>query len=112
MRQCVVAIVNSERCNVDRAMHLVRCLSFFLARWGVSLRCRNLPGAQNGAADALSRNALPSFQRLVPEANKGLGYKGLNQRGKTWSRKKKWEKRERRGERGEERKKKEERVSK
>ncbi len=65
----VVAIVNSGRCKVDKAMHLVRYLSFFLARWEVSLRCRHLPGAQNGAADALSRNALPSFQRLVPEAN-------------------------------------------
>ena len=65
----VVAIVNSGRSKMDRAMHLMRCLSFFLARWGVSLKCRHIPGVQNGAADALSRNALPSFQRLVPEVN-------------------------------------------
>ncbi len=65
----VVAIVNSGRSKVDRAMHLMRCLSFFLARWGVSLKCRHIPGVLNGAADALSRNALPSFQRLVPGAN-------------------------------------------
>ena len=65
----VVAIVNSGRSKVERAMHLMRCLSFFLARWGVSLRCRHIPGVQNGAADALLRNAFPSFQRLVPGAN-------------------------------------------
>ncbi len=41
----------------------------FLGRWGVSLRCRHISGVQNGASDALSRNALPSFQRLVPGAN-------------------------------------------
>ena len=53
-----------------RAMHLMRCLSFFLARWNVSLVCRHIPGSQNSAADALSRNALPSFQRLVPGASR------------------------------------------
>ena len=64
----VVAIVNSGRSRMDRAMHLMRCLSFFLARWEVSLICRHIPGVENGAADALSRDDLPSFQRLVPEA--------------------------------------------
>ena len=55
---------------MDRAMHLMRCLSFFLARWRVSIVCRHiLPGAQNGAADALSRDDLHSFQRLVPGAS-------------------------------------------
>ena len=37
----VVAIVNSGRSKMDRAMHLTRCLSFFLAKWGVSLLCRH-----------------------------------------------------------------------
>ena len=64
----VVAIVNSGRSRMDRAMHLMRCLSFFLARWEVSLVCRHIPGVENGAADALSRDDLPSFQRLVPDA--------------------------------------------
>ena len=54
---------------MNRAMHLMRCLSFFLARWGVVLVCSHIPGVPNGAADALSRNALPSFQRLVPGAS-------------------------------------------
>ena len=65
----VVAIVNSGRSKVERAMHLMRCLSFFLARWSVSLVCRHIPGTQNGAADALSRNALSSFQQLMPGAS-------------------------------------------
>ena len=63
----VVAIVNLGRSRIDRAMHLMRCLSF-LARWEVSLICRHIPGVENGAADALSRDDLQSFQRLVPEA--------------------------------------------
>jgi len=33
----VVAIVNSGRSKMDRVKHLMRCLSFFLAKWGVSL---------------------------------------------------------------------------
>ena len=52
----VVAIVNSGRSRMDRVMHLMRSLTFFLARWGVSLSCTYLPGVDNGAADALSRN--------------------------------------------------------
>ncbi len=64
----VVAIINSGRSRINRAMHLMRCLSFFLARWEVSLVCTHIRGVDNGAADALSRNDLPSFQRLVPDA--------------------------------------------
>ena len=55
---------------MDRTMHLMRCLSFFLARWGVSMVCSYMLGAQNGVADALSRGDVPSFQRLVPGADK------------------------------------------
>ena len=65
----MVAIVNSGRIKVERAMHLMRCLSFFLARGSVSLVCRHIPGIQNGAADALSRNALLSFQQMMPGAS-------------------------------------------
>ena len=64
----VVAIVNSGRSRMDRAMHLMRCLSFFLARWDMMFVCSHIPGTDNCAADALSRNSLSSFQSLVPEA--------------------------------------------
>ena len=66
----VVAIVNSGRSKVEKVMHLMRCLSFFLARWEMSLVCSHIPGIQNGAADALSRVALSSFQLLMPGASK------------------------------------------
>ena len=36
----VVAIINSGRSKVERAMHLMRSLFFFLARWNVVLVCR------------------------------------------------------------------------
>ncbi len=65
----VVAIVNSSRSKIHRAMHLMRCLSFFLAWWGVTLVCMHLPEAQNESADALSHDDLPSFQRLIPLAD-------------------------------------------
>ena len=63
-----VAIINSGRSRMGKAMHLIRCLSFFLARWDVALVCKHIPGTNNGAADALSRNSLPLFQQLVPES--------------------------------------------
>ena len=66
----VVAIVNLGRSRMDRVMHLMRSLTFFLARWGVSLSCTYLPGVENGAADALSWNNVSLFQRLVPTARK------------------------------------------
>ena len=53
----VVAIVNSGRSKMDRAMHLMRYLSFFLARRRVAL---HIPGVLNGAADTLSMPYLPS----------------------------------------------------
>ena len=64
----VVAIVYSGRSRMDRAMHLMRCLSFFLARWDMMFVCCHIPGADNSPADALSRDSPSSFQRLVPDA--------------------------------------------
>jgi len=62
----VVAIVNSGRSKMDRAMHLMRCLFFLLARWEFSLVGMHIPGVENGVADALSRYNLPSFHLVVP----------------------------------------------
>ena len=55
---------------MDRAMHLMKCLSFFLARLGSDIGMQAHSGVLNGATDALSRNHLPSFQWLMPEAVK------------------------------------------
>ena len=43
----VVAIVNSGRSKMNRTMHLMRCLSFFLARMGISMVYKHILGAQN-----------------------------------------------------------------
>ena len=64
----VVAIVKSGRSKMERVMHLMRSLFFLTARWNVVLACTHIPGVDNRAADALSRNNLPSFQNLVPGA--------------------------------------------
>ena len=47
---------------------VMRCLSFFLTHWDMMFVCSHIPGTDNCAADALSRNSLSSFQSLVPEA--------------------------------------------
>jgi len=39
----VVAIVNSGRSKTDRAMYLIRCLSFLLAKWGGALTMQTYP---------------------------------------------------------------------
>ncbi len=64
----VVAIVNLGRSKVERVMHLMRSLFFFLAKFNVVLVGEHIPGVENGAADALSRDDLPSFLTQVPEA--------------------------------------------
>ena len=66
----VVAIVNSGKSKVDRLMHLMQSLFFIIAKWNVVLECRHITGEGNGAADVLSHDNLPSFQRLVPEARR------------------------------------------
>ena len=64
----VVAIINSGRSTDNRAMHLMRCLSFFLAHNGTNVFAEHLPGKDNVAADALSRNNLPLFRQQVRQA--------------------------------------------
>ena len=59
----VVAIVNLGRSKVEQAMHLMRSLFFFLARWNVY--CQHIPRVENGVAYALSQNDLPLLQPEV-----------------------------------------------
>ena len=61
-----VAIINSGKSKVERAMHLMRSLFFFLASFGVVLVAEHLPGRENGAADALSRDNIAAFHSQVP----------------------------------------------
>ena len=49
-------------------MHLLRCVFFVGAKFGVNVRAEHVPGAENTAADALSRDNNPIFMQVVPEA--------------------------------------------
>jgi len=64
----VVAIVSSGRSKMEAPMPLMRGLEIFLARWEVSILFSYIPGVLNSAAEALSRDALSVFQRLMPRA--------------------------------------------
>ena len=64
----VVTIMNSGKSKVDRAMHLMRCLTFFLAHNSINIFAEHLPGNVNVAADALSRDNLPFFRQQVQQA--------------------------------------------
>ena len=66
----VVAIVNKGKSKMPLAMHLVRSLFFFMARSDLALYVVHLPGVQNTAADALSRNDASAFLCQVPMACK------------------------------------------
>ena len=59
--EAVVSIVNSGRSKDELAMHLVRCLAFFAVYFEYRIRAIRIPGRENGAADALSRNRLAQF---------------------------------------------------
>ena len=68
----VVGIVNSGRSKMDRAMHLMRYLSLFLVKWGVSLLCRHIPGTQNGVAE---QDVLCQF--VAKMTSEGLKYRTI-----------------------------------
>ena len=57
----VVAIINSGKSKDNRAMRLMRCLSFYLAHYSIYIYAEHIPGKDNVAADALSRDNLPLF---------------------------------------------------
>lgn len=57
----VVAVLKSGRSRDERLMHLLRSLFFFLASFNVGLVAEHIPGVDNRAADALSRNDAASF---------------------------------------------------
>ncbi len=67
--QSVVAAVNSGSSRDHTLAHLLRCLFFFSASWHFTLLARHIPGVQNSAADALSRNKASALPLLVPQAN-------------------------------------------
>ena len=64
----VVAMVNNGTSKHKVAAHLLRCLFLLAATQQISLSACHLPGADNCAADALSRGELPRFNLYQPES--------------------------------------------
>ena len=57
----VVEILRSRTSYDPLAMHLLRCLALYAAYYQFNFCTEHLPGTQNAAADAISRNNLPMF---------------------------------------------------
>ena len=63
-----VAAVNSHTSQHEDTAHMLRCLTFLLAKWQCRLIAEHLSGTHNTIADALSRNNLSLFHTLLPQA--------------------------------------------
>ena len=63
----VVTILNTRTARTPPLVHLLRCFSFYCAHFGIHYSAVHVPGANNTAADALSRNNLPLFSSLVAQ---------------------------------------------
>ena len=66
--QTVVAVINKGSAKDPSLAHLFRCISFYAAHYHFSLHAQHVPGHHNRIADALSRNNLPLFSSLLPQA--------------------------------------------
>jgi len=66
----VVAVLRSGWSKDEKLMHLMRCLFFILAHYNVSIIGQHIPGVENRAANALSRNDVDLFFSQVPSAKR------------------------------------------
>eukprot|EP00731_Ephydatia_muelleri_P007126 Em0003g1374a len=67
--QAVVATLATRSSKEEQLANLLRCLFYFKALFQFELRGIHIPGAQNQAADALSRNRIDVFFQQVPKAD-------------------------------------------
>ena len=65
----VVAAVNKGSARNPALVRLLRILAFLCAVLNITVMAQHLPGVQNVAADALSRNNLKLFLALNPQAS-------------------------------------------
>lgn len=65
----VVGIINHGSSRNQEAMHLARCLAFISAKFDFVITASHKKGKNNTMADALSRNNLPLFRSLHPQAD-------------------------------------------
>ena len=64
----VVCLLNSLSSPDAHLMHFLRCLPFYAANYRFTFEAAHIPGTQNVAADAISRNNIPLFLSLQPQA--------------------------------------------
>ncbi len=64
----VVAVLKTLTSKDTLIMHLLRCLAFYAAHYGFEIESYHIPGMQNVAADAISRNNLTVIPSLIPQA--------------------------------------------
>ena len=65
----VVAAINNSPSRCIISAHLLRCLAFLSAKFQCQILASHIPGTHNNAADALSRNQLPLFLSIIPQAD-------------------------------------------
>ena len=65
----VVAAVNKGSARDPALMRLIRLLTLLCTILNITVTARHLPGVQNASADALSRNELPVYFCLNPQAS-------------------------------------------
>ena len=65
----VVDVVNSGYSKHPQVQHLLRCLFFITATFGIMIHAVHILGVDNEGADAISRNNMHKFFRLHPQAS-------------------------------------------
>ena len=64
----VVSCLTSRTAREPHNAHLLKCLFFFQARFNFEFKAQHISGRRSTAADTLSRNKLPEFFSLCPQA--------------------------------------------
>jgi len=62
----LVAAINKGSSLDETVMHLIRCLCFFTAVFGIHITATHIAGIANKAADMLSRNQSDKFLAAFP----------------------------------------------
>lgn len=65
----IVEVLNSGIAKDSTLMHMLRCVFFICTHFEVAINAAHIPGRENIAADALSRNNLCLFRAQVPQAD-------------------------------------------
>ena len=67
--QAIVSTVNYGRTHEPKVAHFLRGLALFAMEFGFHVRAAHIAGIDNVAADALSRNHMPTFLAQTPQAH-------------------------------------------